>query len=93
MDLISRWVQLQEFCEVAAAYPELQVWLFGSALNSLDPADLDVLVMYKNRVNVLALKAARHWGNVEPPLHIIAMTTDEEEFYDFKAATGAVRIL
>lgn len=93
MDLTSRWTQLKEFFEAAARYPELQVWLFGSALDSPDPADLDVLIVYKNRKNVVALKAERRWGDFEPPLHIIAMTEGEEEFYDFKAITGAMRLL
>jgi hypothetical protein len=93
VDLTSHWTQLKEFCEVAARYSELQVWLFGSALDSPNPADLDVLVLYQNRVDVMGLKAARGWGQFDPPLHIIAMTAGEEEFYDFKAVTGATRLL
>jgi hypothetical protein len=93
VDLKVHWVQLQRFCEVAARYPELQVWLFGSALDSPSPTDLDVLVIYENRINVVMLRAARRWGDFDPPLHIIAMTAEEEGFYDFKAVTGAVRLL
>lgn len=93
MDLTSRWVQLREFCETAARYPELEVWLFGSALYSPDPADLDVLVVYKNRADVVALRSSRHWKHLDPPLHIIAMTAGEERFYDFKAVTTATRLL
>jgi predicted nucleotidyltransferase len=93
VDLTAHWVQLQEFCEVAAGCAGLQVWLFGSALDSPNPTDLDVLVIYEDRISVVRLKAARRWGDFDPPLHIIAMTAEEEEFYDFKAVTGAARIL
>jgi hypothetical protein len=93
VDVTSHWIQLQECCEFAAEFPELQVWLFGSALSSPDPADLDVLVIYVDRPNLLLLKAARRWEHFDPPVHIIAMTAKEEEFYDFKATTGAVRLL
>lgn len=90
---MGRWLQLREFCDAAAQCPELQVWLFGSALDSLNPADIDILVMYENRNNVVALKTARRWGDFDPPLHIIAMTAEEEQFYDFKVGTGAVRLI
>jgi hypothetical protein len=93
VDLTLRWTQLREFCEAAVCYPGLEVWLFGSALYSPDPADLDVLVVYKNRANIVALRSVRHWRHLDPPLHIIAMTADEERFYDFKAVTGATRLL
>lgn len=93
MDLTSRWSQLKDFCEIAGQQPEIQVWLFGSALHSPDPADLDVLVIYKNRINIVELKSARRWEHFDPPLHIIAMTAGEEESYNFKAVTGARRVL
>jgi hypothetical protein len=41
----------------------------------------------------VTLKAERRWGDFDLPLHIIAMTAGEEEFYDFKAITGATRLL
>jgi len=93
VDLTARWTQLREFCEAAARYPELEVWLFGSALYSPDPADLDVLILYENRADVIALRSASRWRHRDPPLHIIAMTPGEERFYGFKAVTGATRLL
>lgn len=93
MDLTLRWVQLREFCEAAARYPDLEVWLFGSALYSPNPADFDVLVVYKDRADVVALRLFRRWKHLDPPLHIIAMTAGEERFYDFKAVTAAMRLL
>ncbi|MFG2045754.1 hypothetical protein [Dactylosporangium sp. NPDC048998] len=93
MGLTDRWPHLNEFCRLAAEFPELQVWLFGSALKSSSPADLDVLVTYQDRSIVVALRAARGWDDYDPPLRIIAMTRGEERFYDFKASTGAMRLL
>jgi hypothetical protein len=93
VELTLRWAHLQEFCEAAARYPELEVWLFGSALYSLDPGDLDVLVMYENRADVVTLRSLRCWRHLDPPLHLIAMTAGEEQFYDFKAVTAAIRLL
>jgi hypothetical protein len=93
VDLTTRWPQLGEFCEAAACFPLLEVWLFGSALCSPDPADLDVLVLYEERADVQALRSASRWQHRDPPLHIIAMTAGEERFYGFKAVTGAVRLL
>jgi hypothetical protein len=93
MDLTLRWIQLGRFSDAAAQYPELEVWLFGSALYSSDPADLDVLVMYEKRADVVALRSAYRWRYLDPPLHIIAMTASEERFYDFKVVTGATRLL
>jgi hypothetical protein len=93
VELTTRWTQLEEFCETAARCPELEVWLFGSALSSPDPADLDVLVVYENRADVVALRSASRWRHRDPPLHILAMTPGEERFYNFKAVTGATRLL
>lgn len=88
-----RWAHLREFCEAAACYPELEVWLFGSALHSVEPGDLDILIMYENRKDVVALRSLRCWEHLDPPLHLIAMTASEERFYDFKAVTSANRLL
>ncbi len=92
MDLIGRWGHLDQFCEAASKSGDLQVWLFGSALRSSSPADLDVLVIYVRREDVMSLKNAKRWGDFDPPLHLIAMTASEERFYRFKAATCAVRL-
>lgn len=92
MGVSDSWQHLREFIELAASYPHLQVWLFGSALTSGAPSDIDILLMYKDRADVLALREARWWADCEPPLHIIAMTADEERHYRFIAVTGAERL-
>jgi hypothetical protein len=69
------------------------VWAFGSALRRPDPEDVDVLVLYESRREVLSLRSKEKWHHREPPLHVIAMTPSEERFYDFIAVTGAVRLI
>lgn len=93
MDMNFDWIQLQDFCDAARHFPELQVWLFGSALRSTKPADLDVLVIYRDRTDITALKAAGVWRYFDPPLHITGMTADEERFYNFKETTNAERLV
>ncbi len=92
MDL-SRWPDLEHLLKAARSMPFLQVWLFGSALRSEDPADLDVLVVYEDRSSVLALRKMQPWEDSCPPCHLIAMTLLEVTEYDFIATTGAVRLL
>jgi predicted nucleotidyltransferase len=91
--LVDAWPHLRELCERASAHPRVQVWLFGSALTSQAPSDLDVLLVYDDRADVVALRAARWWSDFEPPLRLIAMTTDEERHYRFIAATNAERLV
>jgi hypothetical protein len=86
------WPHLVRFRRLAASYPGLTVWLFGSALTTARPFDLDVLLVYKDRADVIALRGADWWMDFDPPLHIIAMTPDEEEQYQFIAVTGAERL-
>lgn len=93
MGVDDTWPHLRDFCHRAATFVGLEVWLFGSALTSAAPADLDVLVMYESRSDVIALREAEWWGEFEPPLHIIAMTEQEEHHYQFIAATGARRLI
>jgi len=84
---------LCELCEFASAHPRLQVWLFGSALTSDDPSDLDVLLVYEDRADVVAVRKAQWWAECDPPLRIIAMTADEERHYGFIAVTAAERLV
>ena len=93
MGVVGAWPHLRECCELAAAHPRLQVWLFGSSLSSGTPADLDVLLVYEDRDDVVAVRAAQWWADFEPPLRIIAMTADEERYYGFVAVTGAERLV
>ena len=92
MDPVEAWPHLLEFCELAAAQPRLQVWLFGSALTSCDPSDLDVLLVYDDRADVVAIRSAQWWPDFDPPLRIIAMTRDEERHYRFIEITSAQRL-
>lgn len=93
MGPIAAWPHLREFCKLASARPQLQVWLFGSALTSDTPSDLDVLLVYEDRADVVAVRAARWWADFDPPLTIIAMTADEERHYGFIGATAAERLV
>lgn len=65
MDL-SRWPHLELLLEAARSLPFLQVWLFGSAFRSEDPADLDVLLVYEARSSVLALRTMQPWETFVP---------------------------
>jgi len=69
------------------------MWLFGSALNRRSPADLDVLLVYRDPADIAAIRAARPWADEIPPVDIIAMTAREERDYSFIRVTGAVRLL
>ena len=93
MDLTTRWSHLADFCTEAATHAELEVWLFGSALHVEWPADLDTLVIYRTRSDVVQLRSERPWHLLEPPLHIIAMTRGEESFYEFIRVTEAARLV
>lgn len=93
MGLAHRWPHLGRFCELAAGRPGIQVWLFGSALKSSSPSDLDVLVVYRDRADIVALREADWWIEFEPPLDIIAMTPEEESHYEFVAGTNAHQLV
>ncbi len=92
MDL-SRWPHLELLLEAARSLPSLQVWLFGSAFGSEDPADLDILLVYEAHSSVVELRTMQPWEDFCPPCHLIAMTPLEVTEYDFIATTEAVRLL
>lgn len=89
---VSRWRQLQRLTQAASEEPSLQVWLFGSALHSDEPSDLDVLLIYEDRQTVVAVRSRECWADCSPPVHIIAMTPREEREYDFVVSTRARRL-
>lgn len=92
MEITGSWPQLAYFVKIAGLFPGVQTWLFGSALTSAAPRDIDVLVIYEDRADVVAIRAVRKWNHFDPPLHIIAMTAEEEHFHQFIAQTASVRI-
>lgn len=93
VSLRERWPQLDQICNEASRFDHLEVWLFGSALRSDRPNDIDVLVLYQDRADVRVLRQADVWDECEPPVHLIAMTAAEERHYDFVACTEARRLI
>jgi len=92
MGLKDRWPILNELCQCADLFPELELWAFGSMLLPRRPNDLDVLIIYKNRCDVVALRDMGLWEVSAPPVDIIAMTPDEENHYQFIKITNAQRL-
>ena len=88
---LGAWPHLLAF-NASAVSLGLRVWLFGSALRSRVPRDLDVLVLYRDREAVQALREERWWGGFTPPLDIIAMTDGEEQYYRFIEGCRAIHL-
>lgn len=93
MGELERWPHLGSLCQVVQTHAGLQIWLFGSALTSRRPADLDVLLIYRDLADVAAIRSAHPWEDELPPINIIAMTTQEENDYSFIRGTGARRLV
>ena len=85
--------QLDLLCQLVATRPGVELWLFGSALTSPAPADLDVLLLYQELVDIQAIRSAHPWDDESPPIHIIAMTRQEESEYGFIRGTRARRMV
>jgi hypothetical protein len=92
MDLKDRWPVLDELCRCAERFPGLEVWAFGSMLRSDTPHDLDILIVYNDRADVVALRDMSLWEVTAPAVDIIAMTPNEEYHYQFIEMTGALRL-
>jgi predicted nucleotidyltransferase len=92
VDLTDRWPTLGDLCCCATVFPAVEVWAFGSMLRTEEPNDLDILVLYDDPDNVVALRASGLWEVNVPPVDIIAMTRDEEHHYRFIETTGAIRL-
>ena len=90
---LTEWPQLNDLLRVVQARAGVQMWLFGSALVSRTPADLDVLLVYRDLADIEAIRAARAWADESPPIDIIAMTAREEKDYAFIRDAHARRIL
>ena len=93
MNQLSRWPQLAALYRAAKTRPTVQMWLFGSALTSRSPADLDVLLVYHDLADIVVIRRMHSWWDTTPPIHIIAMTVQEESDYSFIRDTGARRII
>ena len=93
MDVRRRWPILDELCECAAGFPDMEIWAFGSMLRSGQPRDLDVLIIYRRREDVAGIRKMGFWELSLPPVEIIAMTRDEESHYDFIKITNARRLI
>jgi hypothetical protein len=90
MDLRHRWPILDEICLKAEQLGDMEVWAFGSMLRPIDPSDLDILIVYRDRANVELLRSEVLWELSIPPVHIIAMDHDEQRYYRFIEETGAL---
>jgi hypothetical protein len=93
MDLRERWSILDELCRCAERQGGLEVWGFGSMLRVERPQDLDVLLLYGDRADIIALRGMGLWEVAIPGIDIIAMTMEEESHYQFIELTGAVRLV
>ena len=93
MDHLNIWPHLADLCALTRGRSTLELWLFGSAVQSQEANDIDVLFIYTDRRDVVAVREAQWWHHKQPPISIIAMTMNEEREYEFCAQTGAVRLV
>lgn len=87
------WQQLDLLRQIVRAQPGVELWLFGSALTSLTPGDLDVLLLYQDLRDIETIRSAHPWEDEIPPIHITAMTRQEESDYGFIRGTRARRLV
>lgn len=93
MDVRGRWPAVDALCRSAEVIEDIEMWLFGSALSSDRPNDLDVLIIYWDRLALIRLRESYLWEISIPPVDMIAMTSDEEIHYGFIEGTGAIRLV
>lgn len=93
MDVRQRWTAIDQLCEIASHIGNLEIWVFGSALRSDSPSDLDALAIYGDRCDIVRLRGAKLWELLDPPIDLIAMTRAEESELEFISGTSAVRVL
>lgn len=92
MDLTRRWPQLGELADAAEVLGGLELWAFGSMLTTDEPHDLDVAVIYEDRLKVVGLRTRKPWELMDPPIHLIGLTQDEDSDLGFLRGVGAVRL-
>lgn len=84
--------RLARFRKMTRGHPTESVWLFGSALRRGNPRDIDILIMYEDPMALAQLKSAVRREFPGPPCDIIALTPQEEAFYDFRHGVNAVQL-
>ena len=93
MEELERWPVCRALRCYARHRPAVQFWLFGSVLRVPMPTDLDILAIYTDRQDLVPVKAiVRFFNHRLPPVHLTAMTGDEEREYRFIETVGAQRL-
>lgn len=90
MEPSKRWQGLHALCRAAEETGGIELRLFGSALHSLIPRDLDVLALYEDPHKLKAFVEWDIWELYTPPIDVIGMTYDEDFELGFSLGTGAV---
>ncbi|WP_138926160.1 hypothetical protein [Glutamicibacter creatinolyticus] len=90
--LNNRWPDLKHLIMLASQAGASQIWLFGSALHSPAPRDLDVLIVYVNENVPRVLRSLMFLELLNPPIDLIAMTPDEVKELNFLARMPAARL-
>lgn len=93
VDLRREFPSLDALCREAGEIGGLEVRVFGSALRSSCPRDLDVLVLYSERDQLLELRSRLCWETADPPIDLIAMTVDEDEELAFSAGVMPIALV
>lgn len=90
--LINRWPDLKHLVLLADQVGVNQVWLFGSAVRSPTPRDIDILVVYVDENVPRTLRSLMFLELLDPPIDLIAMTLDEVEELNFLETVPATRL-
>jgi predicted nucleotidyltransferase len=76
--------------ELAKTTIGLKLYLFGSSMRgATDPADIDLLVVYRDPGEARQFRRSAEKLELVRPLHLVAMTTTEEAHYSFIERTEA----
>jgi hypothetical protein len=75
---------LEQLAFVCVRHPNVHAYVFGSAMRGKQqPNDIDVLLIYERQDDRRALVHDMRGMNLSTPLHVISMTPEEQEHYDF----------
>ncbi|BDS13090.1 hypothetical protein AsAng_0038180 [Aureispira anguillae] len=64
-------------------YFSLKFYLFGSSITDPHYRDVDILILYRNRNDLLVLKTEINFFSNSYPLDITYLTYEEEKEFDF----------